>query len=114
MTPHIPWGDVRAVGVQNLDFVTVVKIHGPQVNMPNRFDYTVHQQHIPRNDFKTLKAPGPNCSVSDPNVFRSLDEPVGYGPVVEVGRWARLGIESATSGLDLCCVERDVRAVIPL
>lgn len=114
MTKHIPWGDICAVGVQNLGFVAVVEIHGLQVNMPNRFDYTVHQQHIPHNDFETLKAPGPNCSVPNPNMFRSFDKPVGHGPVVEVGRWARLGIESATSGLDLFCMERDSRAVIPL
>jgi len=27
-SPYIPWGDVRALRVQDLDFVAVIKVHG--------------------------------------------------------------------------------------
>lgn len=57
---------------------------------------------------------GPDRRVPDPNVFRPLDEPVGGGPVVEIGRRRRLGIESATSGLDFRSMEWDLQAIIPL
>ena len=113
MTRYIPWGDIRAVCVQNVDFVTV-EAHGLQVDMSNGFNYTVHQKHISLDDFKPLKASGPNRRVPDPNVFRPPDEPVGDGAIVEIGRWSGLGIEGTTPGLDFRSVEWDLRAVIPL
>ena len=27
-SPHLPWGDIRALRVQDLDFVAVIKVHG--------------------------------------------------------------------------------------
>ena len=65
------------------------------------------------DDLKTLNAPGPDCCVPDPDVFRPFNEPVRRSPVVEVGRWARLGVESATSGLNLRGMLRYLRAVVP-
>lgn len=114
MTKYTPGGYIRAVRVQNLDFVAVVEGHGLQVNMSNRFNYTVHKKYIPLDDFKALKTSGPDRRVPDPNVFRSFDKPVGHSPVVEVGRWARPGVEGTTSGLDIGCMERNLRAVVPL
>lgn len=40
MTGYTPRGDIRAVRVQDVDLVTV-KAHGLQVDVSNRFDYTV-------------------------------------------------------------------------
>jgi hypothetical protein len=37
---------------------------------------------------------------------------VGHSLVVEVGRWARPGVEKATTGLDLCCILGESRAEI--
>jgi hypothetical protein len=114
MKAHVPWGDVRAVRVQNLDFVAVIETHGLQINMTNRLDYTVHEKHIPLDDLKALNAPGPDRRVPDPNVLCSFNKPVRHCPVKEVRRWARLGIESATSGLSPCSVQRNLRAAVPL
>lgn len=114
MAKHIPWGDICAVRVQNLDFVTVIDTHGRQVNAANRLDHTVHEKHVAMDEFKTLNAPGPYCRVPDPDVFRPVDKSVGRGAVVEVGRWSRLGVESATSGLNLRGMQRHLRAVVPV
>ena len=113
MTKHAPRGDICAMRVQNLDFVVVTEAHGFQVNTSDYFDYTIHEEHIPLDDFETLDAPSPDCRVPDPNVFRSFDEPVGHGAVVEVDRWARFCVESATLSLNLCCMQRNLRAVVP-
>ena len=45
-------------------------------------------------------------------MFHHFDRPVGCDPVMEVKR-ARLGVENATSGLDLCGMQRDLRAMVP-
>ena len=113
VTTHVPWSDVCAVCVQNLDFVSVIEAHGLQVNMANHFDYAVHEKYVSMYNLETLNAPGPDCRVPDPDVFRPLNEPVGHSPVVEVGRWARLDVECATFGLNLCGMQRDLRAVVP-
>ena len=60
----------------------------------------------------SLDASGPDRRVPDPNVFHHFDRPVGCDPVMEVKR-ARLGVENATSGLDLCGMQRDLRAMVP-
>jgi len=112
-TAHVPWGDIRAVRVQDLDFVVVIKAYGLQVNATNRLDHTIHEKHVSMDDLKALNTPGPDCRVPDPDGFRPFNEPVGRSPVVEVGRWARLGVESATSSLNLCGMQRYLRGVVP-
>lgn len=114
MRKNAPWGDKCTVRIQSLDFVAVkAEAHGLKVNVADGSDYTIHEEHIPLNDLETLNAPSPNRRVPDPNMARPFNKPVRHGPVVEVGRWARPGVESATSGLDLCCVRRDSRAAVP-
>ena len=78
MAKHIPWCDICAMGIQNLNFVVAIETHGLQVNMPDRFDCTVHQEHIPDDNFKALEVPGPNCHVLDPNVFYSSNKFCGH------------------------------------
>ena len=63
------------------------------------------------NGFKTWNAPGSNRRVPDPNAFGSF-KLVERSQVAEVGRGAGLGDESATSGLDLCGVQRDLGTVV--
>ena len=81
--------------------------------MANRFYHSVHEKHIPLNDLETLNASSPDRRVSDPNVLCPLNRPVGHGPVAEVRRWTRFGVEGTTSALDLCCMQRNPRAAVP-
>ena len=99
--------------IQDFAFVAVVEAHGPQVDVANHLDHAVHKKNISMYDLEALNPPGPDCRVPDPDVFRPFNEPVGDSPVVEVRRWARLDIESATFGLDLCGMQRDLRAAVP-
>lgn len=102
MKAHIPWGEVRAMRFQDFDFVAVTEVQRPQVDTADVFNNAIDEKHIPLDDLETSDAPGPDRRVPDPNAFCPFNEPVGRSPVVEVGRWARPGVESATSGLDLC------------
>ena len=74
--------------VQNSDFVTLL------------------------NGFKTWSTPGSDRRVPDPNAFSSFDNLLNAVRSQKSEEGAGLGDESATSGLDLCGMQRDLGTVV--